>query len=82
MFPTLKPGHEVLVFNWAYLFSQPKVGDIVVIRHNGREMIKRIQKYHDRDIFVYGDNEDGSTDSRDFGPIPQARIAGKVVFIG
>lgn len=80
MLPTLKPGQDVLVFCWAYLWSQPKVGDIVVIKHGNREMVKRIQKIRDREVIVTGDNKDKSTDSRNFGPINKDQIMGKVVW--
>lgn len=81
MLPTLKPGQDILCFNWAYLFSKPKKGDIVVVKVNGRDIIKRIQKYDDRRIFVTGDNQKKSTDSRNFGPIDKSEIIGKVIFI-
>lgn len=81
MLPTLKPGQDVLVFNWAYLFSKLKVGDIVVIWKNGKEMIKRVQMSSDRGAFVTGDNKKESTDSRSFGPIDKSKIIGKVIFI-
>ncbi len=79
MLPTLKPGQDALVFNWAYIFSKPKKGDIVVIKHQGRAMIKRVQKTHGRGIFVMGDNQGRSTDSRSFGVIDKSQIIGKVV---
>lgn len=79
MLPTLKPGQDVLVFNWAYLFSQPKIGDMVVIKHDGRKMIKRVQNISDQELFVEGDNKKESTDSRNFGPIDKSEIVGKVV---
>ena len=44
MSPTLKPDQEILSFNWAYLGKKPKAGDVVVIKLNGREMVKRVQK--------------------------------------
>lgn len=81
MLPTLKTGQDILCFNWAYIFSRPKIGDIVVIRHQGKEMIKRIQKYDDRQVFVTGDNKKESTDSRNFGLIDKSNIIGKVIFI-
>ena len=81
MLPTLKPGQDVLCFNWAYIFSKPKIGDIVVIRLKGKEIIKRIQKTNDRRIFVQGDNKKESTDSRNFGLIDKSEIIGKVILV-
>lgn len=77
MLPKLKAGQDVLVWCWFYT---PKVGDIVVIKVNGKEMIKRVQKTDDRRIFVVGDNEKESTDSRKFGPINRKQIIGKVIW--
>lgn len=81
MFPTLRSGQDVLCFHWAYIFSKPKGGDIVVVRVNGRDMVKRIQLCHGRGIIVIGDNEKESSDSRSFGAIDRSEIIGKVVFI-
>lgn len=79
MLPTLKPGQDVLTLNW---FIKSKVGDIVVIKVNGREMIKRISKLSDREkmIYVLGDNLKESTDSRYFGLINKSQILGKVIW--
>lgn len=82
MFPTIKPDQGVLSFDWAYFFSSPKIGDIVVIKHNGKEMVKRIQKTDGRRFFVIGDNEKDSLDSRKLGPIKKEQIIGKVIWSG
>lgn len=79
MLSTLKEGQDVLVFNWAYLFIQPKVGDMVVVKVGRKEVLKRIQKISDREYFVTGDNEKDSLDSRKFGPIDKSEIIGKVI---
>lgn len=80
MLPTLKPGQDVLVFKWAYLFSAPKVGNIVAIKVNGKEMVKRVHKCRDRLSYVMGDNEKMSTDSRKFGWVNEKDIIGKVIW--
>lgn len=79
MLPTLKEGQEVLTFNW-WKVVRIKVGDIVVVRVNGKEMVKRIQKTDDRRIFVIGDNKKMSTDSRKFGAVKKEQIIGKVIW--
>ncbi len=80
MLPTYKPGQEVLSFNWAYLFKQPKVGEVVVLQQNGKKMIKRIKQMKPNgEIYVLGDNETASTDSRSFGWIKPTQIQGKVI---
>lgn len=78
MLPTVKSGQDVLIWCWFY---QPKAGDMVVIKKNDKEMIKRIQNVHDREVFVQGDNKEESTDSRSFGAIDRSEIIGKVMFI-
>lgn len=80
MFPALKPGQDVLCFNWAYLFSKPKVGDIVVVKHQGKEMVKRIHYILGREYFVQGDNKKESIDSRSFGAIDRSQLIGKAVW--
>lgn len=90
MTPTLYPNQDVLSFNWAYLGRKPKVGDIVVINVNGKEMVKRVTKVDDspgeasakrgRRILVRGDNKKMSTDSRHFGPVGMDQIVGKVIY--
>lgn len=88
MLPTLKHGQDVLVWCWFY---QPKAGDMVVIKKNGKEMIKRVRQMSSdplrlvgdeasRGAFVQGDNEKESTDSRNFGWINKKDIIGKVIW--
>lgn len=78
MYPALKTDQEVLIWCWFY---KPKVGDIVVIRKNNKDMVKRIQKVSGRKYFIEGDNKRESTDSRSFGPVDKSEIVGKVVFV-
>lgn len=81
MLPTFQPGQDILCFNWAYIFSKPKIGELVVIRKNGKDMVKRIQKIQNHQYFVEGDNKFGSTDSRNFGWINKSEIVGKVIMV-
>lgn len=78
MLPVLKEGQEVLVWRWFY---HPKKGDIIAIYKNCRNIIKRIHRIRGKEIFVQGDNKDGSTDSRNFGPLLSSEIIGKVILI-
>lgn len=80
MLPTLKPGQDVLCFNWAYIFSKPKKGDIVVVKHQDKELVKCIQTCYGRCIFVTGDNHKESIDSRVFGAIDRSQLAGKIIW--
>lgn len=76
MLPLLKSGDEVLAKR-AKTFS---VGDIVVCRHPIRSditMIKQIEsRLEDGHYSVVGLQPTGSSDSRQFGPVPSKLIAG------
>ena len=83
MTPSVAPGERVFVLRAAYWFGPPKAGDVVVLRDPRkpeRLLMKRIEKAHANSFEVSGDNEDGSTDSRTFGPVPAELILGKVWF--
>lgn len=77
MMPTLKPGTIVIAT------ARPRrvaAGDVVVVRHEGLDKIKRIRHIDERGVYVVGDNPPLSTDSRDFGWLDHSAIAGKVLW--
>jgi nickel-type superoxide dismutase maturation protease len=76
MLPNLKPGQ--IVVGWQS--GQSKVGDIVVVRHDGLEKIKRVAKIVGHGVYVLGDNAGASTDSRQFGYIDQTQIIGRIIW--
>ncbi len=80
MFPTLKPNQDILSFNWAYFRRKPQVGDIVIVKVKGREIVKRVTKILDGEFWIEGDNKKMSTDSESFGPISRTQIIGKVIW--
>ncbi len=63
MLPGLRAGQLVLFVACCQL----SVGDVVMVRHNGLEKIKRIARLEERRVYVLGDNPAASTDSRQFG---------------
>ena len=80
MLPTLKSGDEVSVMKPTKL----QIGDIIVAKHPYRitPIIKRITNIStEGKVFLKGDNPDSleSSDSRNFGEIPQKDVLGKVV---
>ncbi len=80
MQPFLAYGDNVLVNIFSYIFRDPDIGDVVVLRApKGMIMVKRITKKRDNVYFVRGDNETESTDSRKFGWIERKEIVGKVI---
>ena len=75
MLPGLKPGTILIAV------AHPRrivAGDVVVVRHEGLDKVKRVQQISDRGVYVVGDNPQCSTDSRDFGWLDRSAIAGKV----
>jgi nickel-type superoxide dismutase maturation protease len=80
MLPTLTPGQDILSFNWAYIGRKPKIGEVIVLNLAGKDMVKRVVRIEDGEIFVEGDNTDESTDSRDFGAVSVEDVIGKVVY--
>jgi phage repressor protein C with HTH and peptisase S24 domain len=77
MLPSLRPGAIVLVRGRT---DNIQLGDVVVIKHGGLEKVKRVQFIGDGRLFVIGDNQERSTDSRSFGWLYVSAVKGKVVW--
>ncbi len=76
---TLLDGASVLVSKIPYLFSKPKINDIVAFREGGKVLIKRIFKIDKGSYFMRGDNKKDSLDSIEFGWVAEKEIVGKVI---
>jgi nickel-type superoxide dismutase maturation protease len=81
MLPGIKPGDYIIVDTLRYKLRSPKNGDIIVFRHDGMEMVKRISANDGGSYTVLGDNLNKSVDSRRFGPIKKRDVVGKVIWI-
>lgn len=83
MEPTLLDGKSVLISGVPFLFTKPKVGDIIAFKTNRKIYIKRIAKKNSsadgEKYFVKGDNKRDSVDSKNFGWIDRKEIIGKVI---
>lgn len=82
MEPTLRANDSVLVSSLPYLFTAPKVNDIVICNDPQTKtmLLKRIKKIQSGSLyFVTGDNLDDSHDSRKFGMLERKDIIGKVI---
>lgn len=78
MLPTLRAGDR-LVVEWG---GKVAPGAIVVVRRPDRRnllVVKRVRERRKSGWIVVGDNPDESTDSRVFGPVPDALVEGVVV---
>ena len=82
MYPTLKPGDEILIDPHAYLRNPPQTNDLIVTMHPSQKNLKLVKRIAfidpDSNYFLVGDNPGASTDSRDWGAIELERIEGKV----
>ena len=76
MSPKLRPGQLILA---TPLFHRLKPGQVVVLRKNNRELIKRIERIEFDKVFVIGDNPGSSTDSRHFGWLDLNTVVARVV---
>jgi hypothetical protein len=74
MLPGLRPGSVVVAWG-----AHADIGDIVIARQGGREVVKRLTEIRDARYFVEGDNREESTDSREFGPVKKEDILGVVM---
>jgi len=77
MLPQFKP-HQIVI---AVKFLSLRENDVVIASdpRNCRYLLKRIQNIEFNRVFLVGDNEKESTDSRVFGWILKKDILGKVV---
>jgi signal peptidase I len=88
MSPTVRPGDWLV----ATRIGPVRRGSVVVVGHPGRrlDLVKRVtavpgDRVDERilgsdEFLVVGDNPEGSTDGRSFGPVARASIAGLVRF--
>lgn len=80
MLPTLKEGQIVLIMKCIAPRAGVRIGDIIVVRHNGIEKIKRVTRLEIDKLFIVGDNKSHSTDSRHFGWLPVSSITGRILW--
>lgn len=75
MMPTIQNGSEILVSSIPYLFSRPKIGDIIAFNKEQKILVKRITKIKSGQFFVAGDNSKDSLD----GWINKKYVLGKLI---
>lgn len=70
--------HGAIIFGLRF-WRRPQVGDVVIVRHHHLEIIKRIDQLQDGNVYLLGDNQEESTDSRQFGWLPASSIIAVVI---
>jgi SOS-response transcriptional repressor LexA len=73
MVPTLVPDDRVLV-HYGSTFA---VGDLVVFERDNHMEIKRVERIDEDGLFLVGENDLMSLDSRTYGLIPPTAVVGR-----
>ena len=87
MMPTLQTGDIAVIDSWAYQVQPPQINDILIVKRSANSMVlvKRLTKIRTRknqtELFIEGDNQNRSVDSRRFGWVDDDYLIGKVVFV-
>jgi phage repressor protein C with HTH and peptisase S24 domain len=75
MAPKLRPGQLILATTF---FRKLRPGQVVIVEHQDKEFVKRIERIEDDRLFVVGDNLPASIDSRQFGWLERRDVIAKV----
>lgn len=84
MFPTYDDG-EIIFGSRLFKKSNLKVGDVIVYKHDGKNVIKRIAdimldtRTGNLKFFCVGDNARVSCDSREYGYVPSKDLVCKII---
>jgi nickel-type superoxide dismutase maturation protease len=76
MAPKLRPGQLII---GTPLFRHLHPGQVVIVEHDNKELIKRIERVDHDKLFVIGDNLEASTDSRHFGWVEEKEVKARVL---
>lgn len=82
LYPDFRDGDYVLIAKTTFPFSKIRVGDVIVFHQPGFSlMIKRVRCVLDGgNAYEVRGTQVSSTDSRDFGPVLNEHVQGKVIW--
>ncbi len=82
LWPDYREGDYVLVAGVPFPAHRIKPGDVIVFRQPGHgSLIKRVHRVlQGGGAYDVRGTQVVSSDSRDFGPVPRARVSGKVIW--
>jgi nickel-type superoxide dismutase maturation protease len=81
--PSMEPAVRTGEWWIARRGGRPRLGDVVLMQHPRRADLLIVKRLVRREIaawWVLGDNPASSEDSRDFGPVPEVNVIGRLVF--
>jgi nickel-type superoxide dismutase maturation protease len=80
---SMRPAFEAGDRLWIGPTFRLRPGQVVAVsdpRQPSRLLVKRVHQIDGDRVEVRGDNDTASTDSRHFGPVPRASVAGRVMY--
>lgn len=80
----IKNPPDPAMIRWKYpLHRRLQINDLIIFYSpiDDAPLIKRITEIGPKGITVTGDNAEYSLDSREFGPIPESQVIGKVLSV-
>lgn len=80
MQPLIFDNKKVLVSSIPYLFSKPKINNIVAFNYKDKIFIKKIRNIKDGNYFLEGENKNDSFDSKKIGWVERKNILGKIIW--
>ncbi len=78
MEPVIQNGNKVIFYRLDRSYGE---GDVVIADTPAGEVVKRIKRTENGEIYLMGDNLSQSIDSRQFGTIDEDDVIGKVIYV-
>ena len=78
MEPKIKNGSFFIASSIPFIFSNPKIGNLIVFKYKDKIIVKKIVKIEKDRYFIEGEN---LHDSKKFESIKRQEILGKVLWI-